>query len=190
MSVNEIDWSSLKKSADDATKPAPDGDWDVEFTKAEATHASTTGNPMIKAQAKIIAGAAQGKTVFHNFNITPDSAFAMSIFFRYMDALGIDPITGSLSVEQIASMLVGRRVRVTLSTRVWQNTARNNIDNMMPIPGAPNSGGPAGPAVPSPSATPAATPGVPSTPSSVPSTPSQTPAGPSSSGSAPPIPAF
>lgn len=131
-----VNWSQLKKSADDATKPAPDGDHPVEIGKATLV-TNSSGNPMYKIQAKIFDGPATGKTVFNNFNITVDSAFAMAIFFRHMAALGLDDnfFGNGPSHEEVCSALVGRRSMWTLSTREWQGQPRNQVEDIKPLSG-------------------------------------------------------
>ena len=190
--TQSINWGDLKKAADDATKPAPIGDYVCEITKCEATTASTSGNPMLKATMRITDGPAAGKTIFNNFNVTLDSAFAMSIFFRHMAAFGLNDqfFAGGPAMEQVAAALVGRRANVTLGIRQWQGADRNQVDNVTALGGLqmPVASSVAGPSVPSP--------GVPtSTPSPTPvmTTPT-TPATPSSPATAPttapPIPTF
>lgn len=185
--MSTIDWNALKKTADDATKPAPPDDYTCEITKCEATSAASSGNPMLKATMKIVDGPYAGKTVFNNFNLTLDHAFAMSIFFRHMAAFGLTDefFAQGPEMDQVAAALVGRRARVTLSIRQWQGQDRNQVDNVQPIPGVPAGGpgssvpviatGPSGmtPTTPGPvPASPAspATPVVPTTPTA-PTTP-------------------
>lgn len=137
--MTEINWSALKQQADDATKPVPPGDYVVEIKKAEATTASTSGNPMLKVQMTVVEGPQAGKTVFNNFNLTLDSAFAMSIFFRHMEAFGLGTsffAGGNPSMEAVAQALVGRRAKATLSIRPWQGQDRNQCDNFVPLLGA------------------------------------------------------
>lgn len=134
--MSEVNWSALKKSADNAMKPAPPGDHVVEIRKAEAV-TNSSGNPMYKVQGVIVSGPAEGKTVFNNFNVTVDSEFALGIFFRHMAALGLDDAffaTGP-NHAQVASALVGRRALWTLSIRQWQGQDRNQVDNIQPVTG-------------------------------------------------------
>lgn len=127
--MTTIDWSSLKKTADDATRPIPIGDYLVQVDKAEATQAST-GAQMIKIQAHVVGGEANGRTVFNNFVLSPDKAFALAMFFRGMAAFGFgdDFFSQQPSMEQIAAAMVGRYATVTLSIRQWQGQDRNQCD--------------------------------------------------------------
>lgn len=138
----------LKKAADDATKPAPEGDHIVEITKAVSANASTSGNPMYKVTGRIVEGVAQGKTVFTNINVTLDSAFAMSLFFKRMAALGFDDnyFGAGPSHEQICNDLVGRRAIWVLGIRQWQGQDRNEMTDVKPLSG-PLASGPVGPMV-------------------------------------------
>lgn len=136
--MTEINWGQLKKAADDATKPAPPGDYPFEITKA--THKlNSSGNPMISVQCRIIGGDAEGKTVFNNFNVTPGSNYALAIFFRHMEALGFNDAyfasLGANGLDRLCADLVGRRGMFTLSVRAWQGVDRNQVDDIKPLDG-------------------------------------------------------
>lgn len=157
--MSQVPWSDLKKRAEDATKP-PEPDWYVlECTKAEAGVAATSGNPMLKTQWKIVEGPSAGKSgIFNNFNITPDSDFALSIFFRHMEALGLGDefFARNPTTAQVAEALVGRRGNVKLGIRTFQGVDRPNFEDIKALDGIPNAGAvpvggppvPAGAAVP------------------------------------------
>jgi hypothetical protein len=86
--VSEVNWSALKKQANDATRPAPVGEHVVEIKKC-SWKLNSSGNPMYSVQANVVEGPAEGKTIFNNFNLTTENSFAMAIFFRHMEALGL-----------------------------------------------------------------------------------------------------
>lgn len=181
----EETWGSLKKRADDATKPPEAGWYLLEVTKAEVGAAQSSGKPMIKCVFRVVGGTADGKTVFNNFNLTLDNEFALGIFFRHMAAFGFGDDyfarlpAGDAGLTQLAAALVGRRCRAELSQREWpagSGTMRSQVDSVMPPTGG--AGGPAAPAGP---------PGGPPIPTAGPvPAPAPTP----TSSPAPPIPAF
>jgi hypothetical protein len=180
-----INWKDLRKQADDATKPVPADWYEVIVDKAEAKQAQT-GSQMIAAQFKIETGPHAGRTVFTNFVFTPDKAFALNIFFRNMEALGVD---GSFfaqlqeagfgveaAMAKIAETIAGRRARIEVGMRTWNGQERNEVKNMAAPTTGPGgtpgggqapavlSGGPAGgPPVPPASA------GLPPVPPAAPS---------------------
>lgn len=167
-------WKDLKKRGEDATKPIEPGWYVMECLKADLKRASTTGNPMISAQFRVVDGPAAGKTAFTNFNITPDSDFALGIFFAQIGAFGLGDefFATDPTPEQLAASLVGRRANVELGIRAWQGQDRNEFKNLRPLDGqvpmgTPVAAGiPGGPATPSSSPTPAPTGGdVPKPPS-------------------------
>jgi Protein of unknown function (DUF669) len=135
---NTINWKDLKKRADDATKPPEPGWYVLECHKADLKSAQTSGNPMISAQFKIVEGAAAGKTVFNNFNLTLDNDFAVGIFFNNMAAFGFTEnyFNTNPSLESLAAALVGRRANVELEHRIWQGQARAQFKNVRPLEGA------------------------------------------------------
>lgn len=177
--MSEIDWASLKKNADDATKPAPEGRYRLFCDKAEAKTAST-GSPMIVAKFHIEGGPLHGKNIFHNFVLTVDNAFALSIFFRGLGAFGIDDNffaqLSSSSLEPVAAAIVGRQADADLGIRPYQGQDRNEIKGFHAVAGMGGAVPPVG-GNPVPSMVPA---GVPSSPaptvSSGPPMPSMTPA--------------
>src|SRR5688500_10525307 len=119
---------------------------------------------MIKVQFKVEAGPHAGRTLFTNFVLSPDSAFALTIFFRNMAALGFDDnyfaqlsesgLDVKASMVTIAGALEGRKARVEVGTRVWQGQERNEVTNMTaPLGGASSAsvglpGVAGGPAIP------------------------------------------
>lgn len=134
--MSEVAWSDLKKRADDATKPAPAGDHVVEITKA-SWKMNSSNNPMYSVQGKIVEGAAQGKTVFNNFNVTVENDFALAIFFRHMAALGLDDafFAAGPSHDQVCQALAGRRAVFSLEIRQWQGQDRNGVTDVKPLSG-------------------------------------------------------
>jgi hypothetical protein len=133
-----INWADLHK---DATTVLT-GDFPVVITAATATQ-SSGGKPMIKVTMKIESGTFSGRTLFNNFNVTADNPNAMRIFFGQMSVLGLGtPFwnTGP-TMEQVASALVGRRAIVTVGSRQWQGTDREQIENWKPAVGGPGGGG-------------------------------------------------
>lgn len=134
--MSEMDWSTLKKRADNATKPAPPGSHVVEIKKASWKH-NSSGNPMYSVQGVIVEGPAEGKSVFNNFNVTVDNDFAVAIFFRHMAALGLDEgfFAAQPSHDAVCQALVGRRAVFELEIRQWQGQDRNQVDNIQPVTG-------------------------------------------------------
>lgn len=155
--MSGINWQDLKKAADDATKALPSDWYDVVVKKADQKTAST-GSEMISVQFEVATGPHAGRALFTNFVLTPDSSFALSIFFRNLAALGIDDaffrqlsdsgMDAKASLTAIAGVLSDRRARVEVGTRVWQGQDRNEVKNMSAATtgpgGVPGSPGPVG----------------------------------------------
>ncbi|OFW55819.1 MAG: hypothetical protein A2Y75_05230 [Candidatus Solincola sediminis] len=173
--MTSIDWASLRQTADDATKPVPEGEYDLVVNKAEATRASS-GSPMIKMQLRVVGGPSDKKTIFHNITLTADNAFALAMFFRAMDAFGLNSTwfeQNNPSLEQIAAGLVERPVHATIGIRQFQGSDRNEIKQLstsltggVGVPLAvTTTNGPGVPSVPTPGSTSPATPTTPMVPS-------------------------
>lgn len=206
--VTSVSWGSLKKTAEDATKPLPVDWYDVTVVKAEAKVAST-GSNMVSATLEVDSGPSKTRRLFTNFVLTPDNGFALGIFFRNMAAFGLDdrffaelsqyPIEQGMDI--IAQQLQGRQVRVKVGIRQWQGQDRNECQEFAPLsdagPTAPGmvtgparvSAGPVAPGGPTAPTSPAApsSPTAPLSPTSAPTTPT-TPAVPGPP--PPPQPAF
>lgn len=174
-----VNWNNLRKAADDASRPLPADWYDLIVVKAEATIAST-GSPMIKLQLDVADGPHRGRRVFDNLVLSVDSPFAMGIFFRHLDAFGVNPETEAPdgSLEPIANALIGRRIRGKIGIRMYNGSERNDVEEYAPSTGTgvPAPSGPvasAGPTGPAPTATPAPSPTP--TPSSTPAPSSDAP---------------
>jgi hypothetical protein len=135
---NTINWSDLHK---DATTVLT-GDFPVVVTSATAAQ-SSTGKPMIKATLKIESGTFAGRSLFNNFNVTADNPSAMRIFFGQMSVLGLGTAfwNSNPTLEQVADALVRRRAIVTVGSRQWQGTDREQIENWKPAVGGPGGDG-------------------------------------------------
>lgn len=167
--MSGVNWTDLKKTADDATKPLPNDWYDVVVKKAEYKVAGT-GADMIATQFVVDSGPYGGRTLFTNIVLTPDSPMAMNFFFQRMAALGVDGnffsqlsasgLDMAASLTAIAEAIKGRALRVKTDIRKWQGQDRNDIVEMTAattspggLPGAqaaavPNLGPAGGPPVP------------------------------------------
>jgi hypothetical protein len=142
-----FNWDDLTKAADDAGFEAvPAGEYDVEVATAEA--AKTGGNnggtkDKIKVKFKIENGPHAGKSLFNDFVLSPENPNALGFFFRHMAALGLtrEYFQGNPSLPVVAAALVGRRCRVKVSIRMWDEQERNQVDKVLPpLGGAAASG--------------------------------------------------
>jgi hypothetical protein len=184
--MSTIDWSALKKEADDAIKPLDEGDYDLLVEKSELKFAAKTGAPMVVLQMKVVNGPKSGRIVFTNIVFSTDKAFALAMWFKKLAAFGLDDayFARGPELDDIAVSLLGRYVTATLGIREWNDTKSNDVSSFKPTIGAiqPNNlmigggpllpgGGPTPksafvasntvPSVPSPAGVSAPQPGVP-----------------------------
>src|SRR4051812_6195256 len=124
-----IDWASLYTQAEEASRPLPDGPYPVEVEKATAKD-SNAGNPMISLELRIWDGPGTGRKLFTQLTLSKDNPTALMFFFRNLGALGVDStILGTQpSMEQLATMLVGRKATANVNTRPYQGVDRNNVN--------------------------------------------------------------
>lgn len=163
--MTQYTFADILKDAEDAFKALPVGDYDVVVVEAEGLP-SGGGKPMIKTKMQVLHGPAAGKIVWNNFTISPENPQAVAIFMRHMMIFGITGdfflslppvVVGNKdNATQIGSLiaphLLGKQARLTLSQREWPEGSgqfRNNVDNIVPIPGGV-AGGPGGESVPTP----------------------------------------
>lgn len=188
--MTTVPWSDLQKAAGEAGfDPVPAGTYDVVIDTAQAKTAAT-GKNMIAVKFKVENGPQQGKTIFNQFVLSPDSANALAFFFRHMTALGLGEayFAAQPPLERVAGDLIGRRCQVQVSIRQWQGTDRNQVEAVAPpvggpgaapapagLPGMTPGGAPAGPAPGVPATSPAPAGLAPAPPAPPASSPRQSP---------------
>lgn len=170
--MSSIDWMSLKKEADDATKPIPDGEYDIIVEKSELVISKQgQGNPMISVQMKVVIGPYSGRMLFSNIVFSTDKAFALAMWFRKLAAFGLDDAYFGRGPElpDIAASLVGRYATLTVGHREWNNVVSNDVTGFRPTVGAiqPHNLVVGGPAFTGTSASTNPTPSVPPVPGAV-----------------------
>jgi Protein of unknown function (DUF669) len=156
--MTTLNWGQLIQDSGGAFEPLPNGDYDAQVTRPEAT-TSSTGKPMFKVTFKIITGAFAGRTVPNQFVVSAENPNAMAMFFTHMKNLGLDKdfFNANPTNEQVAAALDGRVALITLGQRVWQGTNRNEVKAVKParvaapaaagVPQVPQAAPPAPPQV-------------------------------------------
>lgn len=182
----EMSWGSLRKTAEDASKPLPADWYDVTVEKAENTIAST-GSPMIKATLQVMSGPQAGnRKVWTQFVFKPDSPFALQMFFKNLAAFGLDdaffnslPGSPEAGMPIIAAKIQGASARAKIAPRAYQGTERDNVEELSapqggarptsiaPAPGGVTGAAPVAP-IPAGASPVAPTPSVAPAPQSVP----------------------
>lgn len=152
-------WADLKGNASEGPTPVPAGPYDVFVEGAEAT-STKTGKVMFKIRLKIYGGPYDGKTIFTNQTVSPESPAALGMFFRFMEAFGIDVVTQfpgdpESTKHAIAAALVGRYANVTVAIKTDDYGTKNEVKSAKPYGGVA-AAVPAAPAAPVPPAPPAA----------------------------------
>lgn len=131
----DMNWNELLENAAESGgfEPVPDGPYNVVVDRANNKKTSN-GKQMYAVMFKIEDGPYKGRTVWANLVISPESPNALGIFFRHMNALGLDSayFNNNPLPEKVASDLVGRRASITVGTRRWNNQDRNEVNNISP----------------------------------------------------------
>jgi hypothetical protein len=191
-----VTWADLMQNAKGQLEPIPDGDYDVKVIDAQATQ-SSTGKPMWKVKFEVTSGPHAPRKVFSNFTLSDDNPMALAIFFRQMEAMGLNAAFFAAlsqnfeeSKQQIAQALMNRTCRVTLGQRQFQGRAMQDVKTVLPpLTGGPVAPGVAtGPVVPTPGGMPVPSPTAVPTPTSVPTPGPQVGPGPQAPSGPPPLP--
>lgn len=117
----------------------PTGDFILRCVKAEAVK-NSKGDDMIKTQLEVIAGPHTGRKFSNNFNIIPSNSNALGMFFRQMDAFGLDEAyfnvlpNGAAGVTRITQDLVGRVVEANVGVRQWNGVDQPDIKTIKKAP--------------------------------------------------------
>ena len=152
-----IKWLDLLAEADSSGggfEPLPVGEYSIVIDSAEHT-TTQGGKSMFKTKMKVQGGPHDGRFVWNQFVISPESPKAIGFFFSQMKALGLgQEFFESQPDEQVlANSLVGRTANVTLGQREWQGQVRNEVKSIKPATGnAPTVA--AAPSTPAPPAAP------------------------------------
>ena len=175
-------WQDLLNDAGETGNydPLPEGDYDFVIKQSEVKTAQS-GRTMYVVKAAVEGGPFNGKTVWHNFVITPENPTALGWFFRNMGTLGLgqEYFKSNPSDHHVAEALVGRRFRGQIQIRKWQGQDKNEIRGFFPAggqgvaaasPGAPIPATATAHAAPPPPAAPAAPPPPPAAPAPAPVT--------------------
>lgn len=165
--MEDFSFADLLKEAEKTGFSAlPANEYDVTIHNAEAK-TTGSGKRKITVTYKVASGPHQGRNVFNDHVISPGNPNALVIFFRQMKSygLGSDYFAMNPPTEQIAKDLVGRKIRVKLGIRTWNDTERNSVLSIMtsgsgtgspvmatPMPPAPMPPMPVLPPVPAPPA--------------------------------------
>jgi hypothetical protein len=148
-------WNDLMGSAESAGQAIPDGLYDVVVESAKKAKTSNQKD-MVVAVFKVINGPYTGSTVWNNFVISTDNPNALGFFFEHMATLGatsdffaqIPPPPEGL--DYVANKIIGTHATITVSSREWGGSMRNQVDAVKPYAGsvavAPAPGVPVAPA--------------------------------------------
>jgi hypothetical protein len=139
----DFSFSDLLKQAENAGgafEPLPNGEYEVVVDTATAQK-TNTGKSKIAVRYKVQGGPYNNRTVFNDHVLTPGNPNAMIIFFRQMSAVGLksDYFASNPSMERVAADMIGKKARLRLGTREWQNVKRNSVLAILPSTGSPGA---------------------------------------------------
>ena len=127
---------SFKEIMETAEKPVPPpvGTYRVKCISADLARTQEHNKEMIKVCYQITAGPQEGKKIWNNFVLSPESPESLGFLATHLEAHGID-WSEYEEFGDIASALLGCEVQVTITHRDWQGQPRANVQSYNKIKG-------------------------------------------------------
>jgi hypothetical protein len=133
--MSSLNWSDLVKEAGETSsyEPLPDGDYALKVIEATAK-VSQSGKTMFAITTEVQGGPHAKRRVWDNLVVSPDSAAALGIFFKKMEALGLPRsyFDQNPTNAQIEAAIRDRVFRGRVGSRVWQGAKKNEIKDYFP----------------------------------------------------------
>lgn len=144
----EATWGELMKSAQIASEPIPEGQQNVKIIDAQATKTSAGDKLMFRIKLEILDGPAVKRRLTTNQVVSPENGAALAIFFRSMEAIGLDAnfFAGDPNPDQVAAAMLNRQASVIIKHGSWNGGVTSNVDRWIAQGGG--TGLPAGPVAP------------------------------------------
>ncbi len=131
--MSSLNWGDLIKDAGEVSssyEALPDGDYDLTVIEATAK-VTASGKTMFSIKTQVEGGAYNKRFVWDNLTVSPENKNALQIFFSKMHSMGITqaffttvPAPTNAQIEQI---LLGRKFRGTVGSRIYNGNKRNEI---------------------------------------------------------------
>lgn len=123
----------LKAAGEAGFSVLPAGTYDVVVDTASSKKTSSDKDS-IALQFKVENGPNAGQNAFTQMVISPENANALAFWFRHMAAMGLTEnyFQSNPALERVAADLIGRRCRIKVSIRQWQEQDRNQVDSILP----------------------------------------------------------
>lgn len=140
----------------------PKGEYDVRVDDAESVIAKSSGRSMVKVKFIVDNGPQEGRQLWNNFVWVPENDNAIRMFFTRMAYFGLDRdyFLKNPSLDQVARDMIGKKVRVKVDHREWEEELQPDIKKIKAYLGVAGSmpgvgtGSPSVATTPQPTATP------------------------------------
>lgn len=127
-------WSALRKQAEEAGEstegftPLPVGTYDVVVTKADVKSFKGGEKEGWNIQFSVDGGPEAGRRVFTNLVISPESAKAVAILLRQLEALGVRPVLDAGgTLQQVAAAMLNQKATIEVDVRVYNEKLTNDV---------------------------------------------------------------
>jgi hypothetical protein len=130
--TEQINWGALIEQAGTELEPVPKGAYDVTVEDCTDTQ-SQTQKLMYKLKLRINGGPYNNRVLWNNITLTTDNPSALAMFFRNMEAFGLDRNYFAMnpSPSEVAAVLIGRSAKVVIDHRMYQGSIRENVKQIM-----------------------------------------------------------
>lgn len=117
-----FDWKQAindAKEADKEFEPLPVDTYNFVISKVEHVLSKEKKKDMFKITAKVVDGPHKGRSLIHNFVLSPESKQSMSIFMRQMKVIGLDEafFASEPSFERVVNGLNGKVFRADIGQK-------------------------------------------------------------------------
>jgi hypothetical protein len=137
-----VNWTELRKNADMSggfTNLKAGETYNLEVVKGKAQMTQAGDKEQLNLLLKSEDGPSKGATGFKTMTLTTDNAKALGIWFQELAVLGFDDAffaaNPSITVEQLASLMVGHRCVGDVSERKYEGKTYTDIKIQPPLNG-------------------------------------------------------
>lgn len=137
--TNSVNWGEVIQEAREgggSFEPIPQGDYDLLITNP-SHKVSQGGKKMYVVEATVQGGPYNGRKIWDNLVVSPESGTAMGYFFKKMKAIGlpVDYFQSQPSDDQIVNDLRNRTFRAKVGIKNYLGKDSNNILEYYPAAG-------------------------------------------------------
>lgn len=141
-------WNQLRKQAEEAGEstegftPLPVGTYEVKVTKADVKSFKGGEKEGWNLTFVVENGPEAGRRCFTNLVISPESAKAIAILLRQLEALGVKAVLDAGgTLQQVAAAMLNQTATIDVDVRTYNEKLVNDVKSIKARVGDPLAGG-------------------------------------------------